>query len=499
MTKNKLRTSIGWCSLSLAGACSSVMSDESTGTTQAEVIYGTDDREDPHTFADAAWAARSREFTAALIPASQVDLTNPNDVDIGDRTFSERFNLCPGERFESQPAVADCSATLIDDDIMLTAGHCINNCNDSYFVFDYAVDASGDVPPITSDDVYRCVDFLAYAQSQTRLDYAVVRLERPVVGREPAAVRVSDAVLTPGTPLVVSGFPSGLPLKIADNGVVRSTDANVELFLANLDTFRGNSGSGVFDDDTKELVGILVDGEVDFVDDGGCLRANQCPNDGCRGEDVVYAFHAIREMCEQTSSDVCSCGDGACGPLESPASCASDCSCGDGICSSGESTTSCATDCRFEVLYDDHTPQPNWVTAGIQVRNTGSDSVFVGGSTVRYYFTQEPPGTLTGTCWGCTTTPNLTFHEVPGGGCSNATHYMDVRLPDVTLSPGGATEQMKLAFHASSWQAFVPANDYSYGSINWDYAPNPRVTMYRLGERVFGDEPCPGLFIPPPQ
>jgi hypothetical protein len=498
MTKN--RTLCGSaCVLLLAVACSSTGEDSETAKLEAEVIYGEDDREDPFSYPDAAWAARSLEFTAALMSASQLDFTDPNDIGVGDTTFGERFGLCPDVRFASQLAVADCSATLIDDDIMLTAGHCINNCNDSYFVFDYAAGPDGTVPPITSDDVYRCVDFLAYTQSQTRLDYAVVRLERPVVGREPAAVRVSDAALPAGLPLIVSGFPSGLPLKIADNAGVRSTDANIELFLANLDTFKGNSGSGVFDDTTKELIGILVDGEVDFVPDGECNRPNQCPDDGCRGEDVVYAFHAIREMCEQTPSAVCSCGDGACGPLETPASCTSDCSCGDGICSTGETTSTCPADCRFQVLYDDHTPQPNWVTAGIQVRNTGADSIFVGGSTVRYYFTKEPPGTLSATCWGCTTTPVMTFHEVPGGGCSNATHYMDVRLPDMSLPASGSTERMKLAFHASSWQAFNPTNDYSYGSIDWDYAPNPRITMYRLGERVFGDEPCPGLFIPPPQ
>lgn len=135
---------------------------------------------------------------------------------------------------------------------MLTAGHCINNCNSSRFVFNYALTPAGTLPAITSDDVYRCVEFITYAQSQSGLDYTVVRLDRPVVGREPAPVRLSTAALPIGAPLLVAGFPGGLPLKIADNASVRSNHPALQHFVSNLDTFRGNSGSGVFDATTQD-------------------------------------------------------------------------------------------------------------------------------------------------------------------------------------------------------------------------------------------------------
>jgi len=153
-----------------------------------------------------------------------------------------------------------------------------------------------------------------------------------------------------------------------------------------------------------------------------------------------------------------------------------------------------------QVLYNNHTEQSNWLTFGVQIRNTSADSAFVGGSIVRYYYTKEPPGALVGDCWGCTTRPAMTFGTVPGGGCATATHYVDVRLADfLTLGPGATTEQWRLAAHTDTWQAFVPTNDYSYRGNNWNWAPNPRITMYTNGMRVFGDEPCPGLFIPPPR
>lgn len=482
-------------------ACSSAMNEEEIDRLSAEVVYGTDDRVDPFDYGDAAWAARAQEFTVALVPASQVDTSDPNDVRIGTRTLQERLNVCEDERFASQPASADCSGTLIDTDLVLTAGHCINNCASSRFVFDYAMTSSGTPGVITSDDVYSCVAFLGYQQSSTGLDYTVVRLDRPVTGRTPAPVRVAATALPVGTDLVVTGHPSGLPLKIADNASVRSNASNLNLFVANLDTFVGNSGSGVFDENTGELVGVLVRGAQDYVQDGDCLRVNQCPDEGCRGEDVVYGFHALRDACRRTEASFCSCGDGACSPLESPASCAADCSCGDGICSTGEDPTSCPADCRFEVLYNDHAHQPNFITPGLRVRNASASSAFAGLSFVRYYFTKEPPGTLATSCWGCSSTPNVTFHEVPGGGCAEATHYMDVRMPDVTLAPGASTDPLRLAINASSWQPFVQTNDYSHEPFSsWnDWIVNPKITMYQLGIRVFGDEPCPGLFIPPPQ
>jgi hypothetical protein len=310
---------------------------------------------------------------------------------------------------------------------------------------------------------------------------------------------VADTALPIGTDLVVAGYPSRLPLKLTDAASVRSNHPTLEHFVANLDTFTGNSGSGVFDQTSGELAGILVRGEVDYVADGDCNRVNVCPEEGCRGEDSIYAFHALRDACENTDATFCSCGDSACGPLEDPGSCASDCSCGDGVCSSGESASSCPADCRFEVLYLDHAPQPTFMTPGLQLRNATASSAFVGRAVLRYYFTQEPPGTLTASCWGCSTTPEVTFHVVPDGGCAEATHYMDVRLPNQLSLPAGATsEQLRLAVNASSWQPFDHTNDYSHADGSGTWVENPKVTMYQLGVRVAGNEPCPGIFMRPP-
>jgi Peptidase S46 len=58
-------------------------------------------------------------------------------------------------------------------------------------------------------------------------------------------------------------------------------------FVANLDTYGGNSGSPVVDQHTHVVEGILVNGEDDFVQYDGCNVSVVCPDAGCQGEAVT--------------------------------------------------------------------------------------------------------------------------------------------------------------------------------------------------------------------
>ena len=71
---------------------------------------------------------------------------------------------------------------------------------------------------------------------------------------------------------------------------VRSSGAT-GYFVANLDTYGGNSGSPIINAATGMLEGILVRGATDFVIDNveNCFRSNVYSNTGGRGEDVTKA------------------------------------------------------------------------------------------------------------------------------------------------------------------------------------------------------------------
>jgi hypothetical protein len=83
-----------------------------------------------------------------------------------------------------------------------------------------------------------------------------------------------------------------LPTKFADGAAVRNNQPDA-FFVANLDTYGGNSGSPVFNSDTHEVEGILVRGDADFVQHGNCQVSLVCPTTGCRGEDCTRIAEII--------------------------------------------------------------------------------------------------------------------------------------------------------------------------------------------------------------
>ena len=94
--------------------------------------------------------------------------------------------------------------------------------------------------------------------------------------------------------VILMGHPMGLPLKIdlGPNGqgnTVRQNSHHLH-FVANLDSYAGNSGSPVLNARTGLVEGILIGGEQeDFLLDtkNGCYQSKHCPLDACRGEAVL--------------------------------------------------------------------------------------------------------------------------------------------------------------------------------------------------------------------
>ena len=114
---------------------------------------------------------------------------------------------------------------------------------------------------------------------------------RPAIGHRPGREQAVEPQI--GDPLVVIGHPAGLPLKVADGANVRSIGLSGQHFVANLDTYGGNSGSAVLNGVTGDVEGILVRGEMDFIYQNGCRVSNRCLNDSCRGEDVTLFERVI--------------------------------------------------------------------------------------------------------------------------------------------------------------------------------------------------------------
>lgn len=262
-------------------------------------IYGSDDRLDCY----AAGAAMKQ------LSDSVVSLWEDKDITVTGGKAKLKVvplglaaGLCPGEKFADQPIGAFCSGTLVAEDVIMTAGHCVTDqskCATAKFVFGYALKKEGEYPQsVPAEEVYGCKSiikqdldtdpgfFASVFNGGPGPDFALIKLDRKVTGHKPLPIH-KKAKPAKGDKLFVIGHPVGLPLKVAGSAKVR--DASPKYFFkADLDTFGGNSGSAVFNAGTNLIEGILVRGDTDFVmSPAGCRVASVVPQDGGRGEAVT--------------------------------------------------------------------------------------------------------------------------------------------------------------------------------------------------------------------
>jgi V8-like Glu-specific endopeptidase len=273
------------------------------------VIYGDDDRIDPYLVKDQRLLDLTKS-TVALVKRSSLSSANTfsggtprqsttANFSLRTEMYGQAMGLCTSERFYKQPSAAFCSGSLIAPNLILTAGHCIqteSECKSTSFVFGFSMKSETEANTIfKAEDVVHCKKIVSWELQNDGADYAVIEIDRPVTHVQPLKM-ADNSKLKVGTPLVVIGHPSGLPVKLSGGAAVRNLMGEDGYFTANLDTYGGNSGSAVFNNTTGEIEGVLVRGETDFVRQGNCRVSYVCENNGCRGEDVTKASYVKQKI-----------------------------------------------------------------------------------------------------------------------------------------------------------------------------------------------------------
>jgi V8-like Glu-specific endopeptidase len=250
---------------------------------RSRVIYGKDERVEAAYYPN----QKVKELSRSVAGRVEKDLLvkEGNIFKLPSQTLQNVMGVCATERFSTQTSFVECSGFLVASDLLVTAGHCVQtqtDCEQGKWVFDYVLGSKS----LSEKNVYSCKEIVSQDLSFLN-DFALIRLDRSVIDRKPLAVRKRGEV-DPRSKLIVMGHPSGLPLKIDDNGSVREISSEQNYFVAELDAFGGNSGSPVLNQDTLEVEGILVRGDRDYSwsPEHSCAVANVCETGTCRGEDV---------------------------------------------------------------------------------------------------------------------------------------------------------------------------------------------------------------------
>lgn len=303
--------------------------------------------------ADSALRQRLADTSAALVYAHRLRFQRGCPLREAP-TLGQAKQLCPGERFAAQPSWALCSGTLIDRDLVLTAAHCLGadpgraaeRCGRIRIVFGYHAAVGDAAPDPDTDDVYACRRVAAYHRDPgdpDAADFAIVQLDRPVVGRAPAPV--TRRPVEAGDTLTAAGYGAGLPLKIQTAAVLAAHGPGI---LTSTNSFGGDSGGGLYDA-AGDLVALHLAGAFDWRFDRRCTRARIAPG---REERAQAAAPAVAALCRVgwPSPELCgtrpSCGDEICSAGERR-TCPRDCPpprCGDRLCEVAERMT-CADDC----------------------------------------------------------------------------------------------------------------------------------------------------------
>ncbi len=301
------------------------------GELTAAVVYGTDDRVEVFNHPDADLRRIAEESILALIPTFRISREPDGSYSLFTQSLEDLRGLCDDELFGNQPTAASCSGVLIHDDLILTAGHCIDEhtpCDSYSYVFNYYLDEPNSLAVIRDEDVYSCARVVAQGTAPPdglTPDFAIIQLDRPVEGAH------SAASIRPATPfdeqesLAMIGFGSGLPAKIDSGGAVADPRADrFDFFIANVDAFQGHSGSATFDSEHR-LAGILIGGRTpDYVTlEGESCQRVAVLEDSQAGEIIHNIAPIVAALCAQGSNvdDLCdpkACDGEPCG-LPSPA------------------------------------------------------------------------------------------------------------------------------------------------------------------------------------
>jgi V8-like Glu-specific endopeptidase len=253
-----------------------------------KIIYGDDNRQDWFEVKDEVIKQQALSV-AAMIPKQ--NLIAREDYYLISSLSLRGRGICLDEPFVSQLTAATCSGFLVGEDLILTAATCLNDqqdCQNHQWVFDYRLKFSNDkTSTVDNKHVYGCKKILERKNDPRSLEnYTLIQLDRKVEDRVPLKLNIRGSLYRQSA-LYSIGHPSGLPVKITHDAVVKTIYK--KYFRANIDSFLESNGSPVFNEQTGLVEGIMASRhQQDYISNSGCQRLNRQGQNQGLGEVINF-------------------------------------------------------------------------------------------------------------------------------------------------------------------------------------------------------------------
>ena len=161
---------------------------------------------------------RHGKLTCAIVDASDLVVHTATSFDLTTYAYIIYGKpACSDEPFGSQPTAPFCTAFMVGEDLIATAGHCVDESDLSSvrFLFGFEMtDATTPILTFQQNQVYTGIEIVHHGGTGD-LDHAIVRVDRVITapGATALPIRRSGAVAL-GDRVGVIGHPYGLPKKL---------------------------------------------------------------------------------------------------------------------------------------------------------------------------------------------------------------------------------------------------------------------------------------------
>ncbi len=208
------------------------------------------------------------------------------------------LELCTNEKFLTEITPCNGTGWAFKSNAIITAEHSaltIDKAQQYYYVFGLIENTSNVFIPASR--VYKAKAMIEKKVEDKDYDFSIIQLDKTIDPDLIGILKESTQLTTEDT-LYMLGHPNGLPIKYTPNGLIFSVTSSS--ITTNLDAYKGNSGSPVFNSKTHAIEGILIEGDTDFEpSEEGCAQSvsyiTKAPEKDTNGEIILRLITILKK------------------------------------------------------------------------------------------------------------------------------------------------------------------------------------------------------------